>query len=149
MRIVSFGEAPAPNTPRRRMIPQGSSPVQDFGTSTKSAVRRRSVLTDSVAAVSSNQSRDRKGKQRQEDERHSGSDCTTSTSRASSFTGSDGGSLKENDHVDGDFVKDIAMDLVTSTSTGSLMHQAMVDATLYNKKPKRRKAGRRIPLHGK
>lgn len=150
MRIVAFGEAPAPTTPRRRVIPQSSSPARELGTFTKTTARRRSVLTDSIAPASSKQITNRKGKQPQDDQNstYSDSDRMESISRTSS-TESGAGSLKENGSAEGGIVRSTAMDLVTSTSTGSLIHQAVADATLYEKRPKRRKAARKIPLHGK
>jgi hypothetical protein len=147
MRIVSFGEGPAANTPRRRVIEQPSSPAQGLGTSTKSTSRRLSVLANNVATVSSTQGSHRDGKQRQEDIPASESESISSSSRPGSSEG-DAGSLKENEFQDDGIVKDIAMDLVTSASTGSLMRQAMSDASTHIKRPKKRKGSRRIPLHG-
>lgn len=73
---------------------------------------------------------------------HSTSSAATSQPGSSE---NDADSLKENEpREDG-----IMMDLVTSVSTGSLMHQAMTEATAQDKRrPKRRKAAHRIPLHG-
>lgn len=149
MRIVSFGEAPTPNAPRRRVIEQDSSPAGK-GTMTKlSTTRRRSVLANSLAPASAKQGSDRKGKGRAIEPIHSEDESSQSTRRASSVE-DDTNSLKENDgreELEGT-VKDVAMDLVTSTSTGSMMHQAMEEAAVQSKKPRRRKAARRVPLHG-
>lgn len=151
MRAISFGAPPSPNAPRRRVIEQSSSPVREQGTHTKSATaRRRSVLSSNNAPPASNALSNAKGKQRQQDALlHSDSECSPSTSRAS-FTEDDCSSLKENGgRAEDGTGKDVAMDLVTSVSTGSLMHQAMQEASTGRKRDRRRKAGRRIPLHGK
>lgn len=147
MRILSFGEGPMPNTPRRRVIEQSSSPAQELGTSTRSASRKLSVLANGVATVSSSQGSHRNGKQRQEDTPTTESDSASTSSRPGSSEGA-AGSLKENEFRNDGNVKDIAMDLVTSASTGSLMRQAMSDASTHIKRPKKRKGSRRIPLHG-
>lgn len=147
MRIVSFGEAPTPNAPRRRVIEQDSSP-SGKGTMTRSSTtRRRSALANSLTPASAKQGSDRKGKGRATELLHSEDESSQSTRRASSVE-DDTSSLKENDGREEGTVKDVAMDLVTSTSTGSLMHQAMEEAAVQSKKPRRRKAARRVPLHG-
>ncbi|KAK9899767.1 AAA-domain-containing protein [Cystobasidium minutum MCA 4210] len=145
---MSFGEAPTPSAPRRRTIEQDSPPACVKGTATKSTTRRRrSTLANSLTPASARQASDRKGKGRASDVIHSDEESSQTTTKRGSFREDDSSSVKENEGRDERTVRDAPMDLVTSISTGSLMHQAMEDVDTQPKKPKRRRAGPRVALH--
>lgn len=117
---------------------------------TKSAIApRRSVLANSLTqtAATPNRRGDKKGKGRAESASQS-DDGTLHTTSMDSAQDDDTDSLKENHGREERAATEVTMDLVTSVSTGSLMHQAIQDAENQVRKPKRRKAAHRIPLHG-